>query len=75
MLLTIHQNRDKLLVVTPQRMRERYRLDVRVRTTVEAIDRDGKKVRVVEAETGRTYEESYDKLVLAPGAASHQMPP
>ena len=32
-------DRDRLLVVTPERMHQRYRLDVRTRTSVEAIDR------------------------------------
>jgi NADPH-dependent 2,4-dienoyl-CoA reductase/sulfur reductase-like enzyme/rhodanese-related sulfurtransferase len=63
------QQREKLLVVTPQRLRERYRLDVRTRSSVEAIDRAAHKVRVCDLESGREYEEAYDKLILAPGAA------
>ena len=39
------EDRDKLLVVTPERMRERYKLDVRVRTSVESIDRNAKTIR------------------------------
>ena len=35
--------RDKLLVVTPERLRTRFRLDVRTRTSVEAIDRAAKR--------------------------------
>jgi NADPH-dependent 2,4-dienoyl-CoA reductase/sulfur reductase-like enzyme/rhodanese-related sulfurtransferase len=66
--------RDKLLVVQPERLRARYNLDVRVRTSVEAIDRSGKKVRVRDLVTGREYEESYDKLILAPGAAPLRPP-
>ncbi len=66
--------RDKLLVVTPERMRDRYRLDVRTRTSVEAIDRAGKKVRVRDLARGREYEESYDKLILATGAAPIRPP-
>ncbi|MFO1020763.1 MAG: FAD-dependent oxidoreductase [Planctomycetales bacterium] len=62
-------DRGKLLVVTPERMRERYRLDVRTRTEVIAIDRAAKKVTLRELANGRDYEETYDKLVLAPGAA------
>lgn len=61
--------RDKLLVVTPDRLRERFRLDVRTRSSVEAIDRAAKTVRVRDLATGREYDEGYDKLVLAPGAA------
>jgi len=66
--------RDKLLVVTPERLRTRFNLDVRVRTSVEAIDRAGKKVRVRDLASGREYEESYDKLILAPGAAPLRPP-
>lgn len=66
--------RDKLLVVTPDRLRTRFKLDVRVRTSVEAIDRAGKKVRVRDLASGRDYEESYDKLILAPGAAPLRPP-
>ena len=42
--------RDKLLVVAPDRLRSRYKLDVRVQTSVESIDRSAKKVRVRELE-------------------------
>src|SRR6478609_7130075 len=66
--------RDKLLVVTPARLRERFRLDVRVRTSVEAIDRAAKTVRARDLATGREYEETYDKLILAPGAAPIRPP-
>lgn len=38
--------REKLLVTTPERLRTRFKLDVRTRTSVEAIDRVGKKIRV-----------------------------
>ncbi|MCS6851750.1 MAG: FAD-dependent oxidoreductase [Gemmataceae bacterium] len=66
--------RDKLLVVTPERFRDRYRLDVRTRSEVQAIDRPAKKVRVRDLATGRDYDESYDKLILAPGAAPIRPP-
>lgn len=66
--------RDKLLVVTPERLRERFRLDVRARTSVESIDRAVKKVRVLDLASGREYEESYDKLILAPSAAPLRPP-
>ena len=63
-------DRDKLLVVTPERMRDRYKLDVRVRTSVEAIDRRARTVRVRDLASGREYDEPYDRLILAPGAAA-----
>jgi NADPH-dependent 2,4-dienoyl-CoA reductase/sulfur reductase-like enzyme/rhodanese-related sulfurtransferase len=61
-------SRDKLLVVTPERLRQRFNLDVRQRSSVEAINRAAKKVRVRDLATGREYEEGYDKLILSPGA-------
>jgi NADPH-dependent 2,4-dienoyl-CoA reductase/sulfur reductase-like enzyme/rhodanese-related sulfurtransferase len=67
-------DREHLLVVTPERMQKRYNLDVRTRTSVEAIDRQAKKVRVRDLATGREYEEAYDKLILAPGAAPLRPP-
>ncbi len=66
--------RNKLLVVTPELLKSRFRLDVRVRSSVEAIDRSEKKVRVRDLASGREYEESYDKLILAPGAAPLRPP-
>lgn len=66
--------RDKLLVVTPERLRTRFNLDVRVRTSVERIDRAAKKVHVRELASGQEYEEAYDKLILAPGAAPLRPP-
>jgi len=66
--------RDKLLVATPKLLRERFRLDVRTRSSVEAIDRVAKKVRIRELDTGREYEEAYDALLLAPGAAPLRPP-
>ena len=66
--------RDKLLVTTPQRLRERFRLDVRTRSNVESIDRAAKTVHVRELDTGREYDEPYDALLLAPGAAPLRPP-
>ena len=67
-------DRKKLLVTTPEMLRTRFRLDVRTQSSVEAIDRAGRKVRVRDLATGREYEETYDKLILAPGAAPLRPP-
>jgi len=66
--------RAKLLVTTPERLRSRFNLDVRTQSSVEVIDRTGKKVRVRDLASGREYEETYDKLILAPGAAPLRPP-
>lgn len=62
-------DRGKLLVSTPERLRSRLNLDVRTRSSIEAIDRAAKTVHVRDLSTGREYDEPYDKLILAPGAA------
>ena len=59
---------DDLTLQTPQSFYCRYRVDARVGHEAIAIDRAGKSVTVRELATGRTYEEHYDKLLLAPGA-------
>ena len=61
--------REKLLVAKPELLRSRFQLDVRTRSSVEAIDRTAKTVRVRDLASGREYEEAYDKLILATGAA------
>ena len=59
---------DDLTLQTPQSFYCRYRVDARVGHEAIAIDRAGKMVTVRELATGRTYQERYDKLLLAPGA-------
>jgi NADPH-dependent 2,4-dienoyl-CoA reductase/sulfur reductase-like enzyme/rhodanese-related sulfurtransferase len=67
-------DRKKLLVTTPERLQARFRLDVRVRSSVESIDRAAKKVRIRDLASGREYDESYDELILSPGAAPVRPP-
>jgi NADPH-dependent 2,4-dienoyl-CoA reductase/sulfur reductase-like enzyme/peroxiredoxin family protein/rhodanese-related sulfurtransferase/TusA-related sulfurtransferase len=66
--------RDKLLLQTPAALNERYRLDVRVNAEVLAIDRDHKRVTVRDHLADRTYTESYDKIILSPGASPIRPP-
>ena len=61
--------REKLLVTKPALLRSRFNLDVRTQSSVESIDRTKKTVRVRDLASGREYEEPYDKLILATGAA------
>lgn len=61
------QDRSKLLVQTPEAMHKRFNIDVRTQSEVVAIDPVNKKVRVESKERG-AYEESYDALILSPGA-------
>ncbi len=61
-------DRDSLLLQTPESLAKSLALDVRTGQTVLRIDRDAKEVEVRDDKQGRTYRESYDKLVLCPGA-------
>lgn len=65
---------DELLVQTPQNLKARFNLDVRVNTEVVAIDRAAQRVKVREQQTGREYEQPYDALVLSTGAAPVKPP-
>lgn len=60
--------RDALILQTPESLHSRFNLDVRLQATVTAIDRAGKRVHVTDGQTGKTYTETYDVLVLSPGA-------
>ena len=62
------QQRTKLLVTPLERLRVRYKLDARPGSEVTRIDRVAHCVWVRDRVTSREYRESYDKLILAPGA-------
>ena len=60
--------REQLLVTTINDFTERYNIDVRIFSEVTKIDRAHKEVEVRNIRTGETYRESYDRIILAPGA-------
>lgn len=60
-------DREKLLVQTPKSFGKRFRIDVRVKNEVLSIHPKTKTLTIRNAE-GQDYEESYDKLLLSPGA-------
>jgi len=62
------KNRDDLLLQTPESFKKRFNINVRVRNEVTAIDSGKKQINVKNLNTGETYTESYDKLILSPGA-------
>ncbi len=66
--------RESLLLQTPESLRARFHLDVRVRHEAVAVDRERRIVTVRELATGREYAESYDALVLATGARPIEPP-
>lgn len=62
------EERERLFVQTPDSFKSRFNIDVRVGSEVKQIHTARKMVSVEERATGRVYEESFDKLVLSPGA-------
>ena len=60
--------RDALFVQTPTSFATRFQMQVRTRSEVMHIDREAKMVTVRDLATHREYRESYDKLLLSPGA-------
>lgn len=68
------KERKKLILVSPDTFKQRFNIEVRVNSTVVRVQTDKKSVYVREAGTGREYCESYDELILAPGAAPVRPP-
>lgn len=62
------EDEEELTLQTPESFFKRFRIDVRVHHEVVSIDRAKKSVAVKNLETGETFKESYDKLILSPGA-------
>lgn len=62
------KERSKLFVMTPEKFRETLAVDVRTGHKATAIDPKARTVDILEKASGRTYTESYDALVLSPGA-------
>jgi CoA-disulfide reductase len=62
------KEKDKLLVQTPEKMKERFRIDVRVNSEVTKINPENKTVEIHNRLENRVYTETYDKLILSPGA-------
>ena len=63
---------EALTLQTPEQFFARFRVQVRVRHEVTALHPERKAVSVTDLATGRAFEESYDKLILAPGARPTQ---
>lgn len=68
------EERDALLVQTPESMEKRFNIDVRIKNEVIKILKDEKKIEVKDLYTGKIYEESYDYLVLSPGSTPLRPP-
>ncbi|MBE6009023.1 MAG: hypothetical protein E7235_07485 [Lachnospiraceae bacterium] len=61
--------RDSLLIQTPEAMKQRFNIDIRIFSEVTRIIPEEKCVEVTEVLTGKIYKENYDKLVISTGAS------
>ena len=61
-------DKNNLTLQTPESFRARFQIDVRVNSEAVKIDPEAKTVAVKNLKTGETYQESYDTLILSPGA-------
>jgi NADPH-dependent 2,4-dienoyl-CoA reductase/sulfur reductase-like enzyme/peroxiredoxin family protein/rhodanese-related sulfurtransferase/TusA-related sulfurtransferase len=66
--------RDRLLVQTPESFKKLFNIEVRTQNKVIAVSPDKKSLRVKDLESGREYDESYDKLLLSPGGSPVKPP-
>ncbi len=68
------RDRSKLLVATPELFAQRFNIDVQTGHEVVAIHRDAKVISVKRLSTGDVFEQTYDRLILAPGATPIRPP-
>jgi NADPH-dependent 2,4-dienoyl-CoA reductase/sulfur reductase-like enzyme len=68
------EKRESLLLMTPERFKARWNIDLRTKCEVLSIDRERKEVEVEDHSTKSKYKEPYDKLILSPGAYSFKPP-
>jgi NADPH-dependent 2,4-dienoyl-CoA reductase/sulfur reductase-like enzyme/peroxiredoxin family protein/TusA-related sulfurtransferase/rhodanese-related sulfurtransferase len=68
------KERDALLLQTPEAMKAKFDIDVRVNNEVLSIDREKKSVRVKKVRTGEEYDESYDVLLISTGSSPLKPP-
>lgn len=62
------EDRDDLFVMTPEKFRNWFAIDIRTKHEAVKIDAAKKEVEILNLESGENYKESYDYLVLSPGA-------
>lgn len=67
-------DREKLLVTTPEIMKSKFNIDVRIKNEVLRIDRAKKEILVKNLLDGQEYHESFDFLILSPGASAIKPP-
>ncbi|TAH64808.1 MAG: pyridine nucleotide-disulfide oxidoreductase [Anaerolineaceae bacterium] len=65
----IVKDAEDLVLMNPELFLKQYNIDARIYSEVTAIDRENKIVKVKRTDSGEEYSETYDKLILSPGAS------
>ncbi len=68
------KSRDALLLLTPEAMNKKFKIDVRTSNEVKQIFPDEKKIKIENLKTGESYEETYDDLVISTGSTPLKPP-
>ena len=68
------KQRQSLLLQTPEAMKSKFKVDVRVKNEVLSIDREKKTVQVKRVDSGEVYTEPYDTLVISTGSSPLKPP-
>ncbi|NMW84961.1 FAD-dependent oxidoreductase [Peptoniphilus sp. AGMB00490] len=63
------EERDSLFVTTKESIEDKYNIEIRTENEVLSIDKENKRVRIIDYTSGREYEEDYDKLLLSTGSS------
>lgn len=68
------RDRQDLLLQTPESLRARFNLDVRIRSEVTAIDPQKRQIEILDLDSKKTYQQPYDDLILSTGAVPVKPP-
>jgi NADPH-dependent 2,4-dienoyl-CoA reductase/sulfur reductase-like enzyme/peroxiredoxin family protein/rhodanese-related sulfurtransferase/TusA-related sulfurtransferase len=68
------KDRSRLLQETPETLKAKFNLDVRVEQEALSIDADKKTLHIKKLQTGEEYDESFDKLILTTGTSPRKIP-
>ncbi|MDY3902581.1 FAD-dependent oxidoreductase [Peptoniphilus sp.] len=63
------EERDSLFVTTKESIEDKYNIEIRTENEVLSIDKENKRVKIIDYTSGREYEENYDKLLLSTGSS------
>ncbi|MBU5668367.1 FAD-dependent oxidoreductase [Peptoniphilus sp. MSJ-1] len=63
------EQRDSLFVTTKESIEDKYNIEIRTENEVLSIDKENKKVKIINHVSGKEYEENYDKLLLSTGSS------